>query len=170
MKAYIYKMVESQEPMAARSVFYHLKDSIHRIEGLYSIIDLTYPKILKALDALRPAKQDWQFGHVRRWYNWCLDNEIPNFDPEIAEKFNQLTISANASGVRVMSRDPKDGPFSDSEFWQIRQAVKRTDVPLIEQVCVMVLLELGVRPGQAVQLDEDDFRVTQIGDSKKMSS
>ncbi len=48
---------------------------------------------------------------------------------------------------------------SKREIQRVRRAVKAKKGPLLERVCVMILLELGARPGQLTLLDEQDYRV-----------
>jgi integrase len=56
-----------------------------------------------------------------------------------------------------MTRDVNDGPLTRDEHFLIRQAVKENKGRLVNRVIIMLLLELGARPVQLVQLEEQDF-------------
>jgi hypothetical protein len=159
MKAHIFHSIESQEAETAGTIFNFLKHIINQVGPLDSAADLTFKKLMAVLADLRVRDAAWKFGHARRWYGWCCNQEIPGFYLEIADRLFRLKIPPNRTGRAVMSRDPDDGPFSDEEHWLIRQAVKERRGPLLKRVCVMLLLELALRPIQAVALMASDLKI-----------
>lgn len=169
MKAYIFRLIESQEPHGVRSALDFLRVSINQFSQLNSISDLTYEKITEVLLSLRAVNQEWKFGYFRRWYNWCFDDHLPGFDQIIVDKLNSLKITPNSSGIHVLTRNPEKGPFSDEEFRLITQALQDESVSLSEKAGVMILLELGCRPRQVILLDESDLKIITKDDKKLYS-
>lgn len=166
MKAHIFHSIESQEAETAGTIFNFLKYIIHQVGPLDSAADLTFDKLMIVLANLRAQDTAWKFGHARRWYRWCCNQEISGFYLEITDRLFRLKIPTNPVGLAVMSRDPDDGPFDDEEHWLIRQAVKERRGSLIKRVCVMLLLELALRPIQAVALKASDLKVVKSPSGK----
>jgi len=158
MKAYLAHVIESQAPRAASSVFVHLKRCVSQLPPVPSLEELSYSDIESVLVRLRNSGNAWEFGHMRRWYAWCARQGIPGFTVEIAKTLSKLKVATNSTGMAVHSRDPERGPLNDEEHWLVRQALKYKQGPLLERVCVMLMLELGARPGQLILLNEGDYR------------
>jgi hypothetical protein len=166
MKVHIFHSIESQEAETAGTIFNFLKYVIHQVVPLDSTADLTFDKLMAVVANLRTEGTAWKFGHVRRWYRWCCNQEIPNFCLEVTDRLFRIKIPTNPIGLAVMSRDPEDGPFSDKEHWLIRRAVKERRGPLLKRVCVMLLLELALRPIQAVALKASDLKAVKSPSGK----
>jgi integrase len=159
VRAHISHTIESQAPKTAHQVFKQLKYCIARLPSLKSAWDLTFEVMEGLLAELRGERKDWRFHYLRKWYQWCDDQGIPGFMGEVATQLYELRVSQNPKGERVMSRDVDEGPLSHDEHFLIRQAVKDGRGPLLSRVIIMLLLELGARPIQLVQLEEQDFIV-----------
>jgi integrase len=160
LKAYVFHAIEAQAPGSSGTIFFHMKYVLNEVLTVTSLVQLDYAALEAVLKQLREYGSAWKFGHVRRWYRWCSNQKIPGFSKEIAERLYRLKVPTNAKGVKVMSRDPERGPFSDQEHWLLRQAVKNGRGSFLTRVCVMLLLELGARPIQLVLLTIADFKVT----------
>ena len=169
MKAYFFRLVESQQGNSVIAVFDRLKHTLKAMDRLNSIYDLSYEKITGLLNKLRSTNTEWKFANLRQWYKWCFENNIPGFDGAIVKNLEKLSIPGFKAGVAVLTRDPEKGPFSDKEFSLIKQAVKNEAIPLLLRICIMLLLELGIRPEQVVQIDKSDLKVIQK-DEKKVYS
>jgi len=159
LKAYVFHAIEAQAPGSAGTIFFHMKYVLSEVLIVTSLVQLDYAALEAALKQLRECGSAWKFGHVRRWYRWCSNQNILGFSKEIAERLFRLKVPNNAQGVKVMSRDPEKGPFSEQEHWLLRQAVKNDRGSFLTRVCVMLLLELGARPIQLVLLTIADFKV-----------
>jgi len=169
MKAYLFRLVESQKADSALAEFGRLKSILRRMDRVNSISDLSYENIISELNKRRLLNKEWDFAAFRRWYRWCFENEIPGFDGAIVNNLNKLKISGHKVGIAVLTRDPEKGPFSEKEFSLIKQAVKNEDIPALSRTCVMLLLELGIRPEQVVQIDKSDLKIVQKGEKKVYS-
>jgi integrase len=159
LKAYVFHAVEAQAPGSAGTIFFHMKYVLSEVLVVTSLVQLDYAALEAVLKQLREYGSAWKFGHVRRWYRWCSNHEMPGFSKDIAERLFRLKVPTNAQGVKVMSRDPEKGPFSEQEHWLLRQAVKNGQGSFLTRVCVMLLLELGARPIQLVLLTIADLKV-----------
>jgi integrase len=159
MKAYVAYGIEAKSPGAAWTEFNHIKYCIEQLPPISSIDDLTYPRLEAVLVQLRASNSAWKFGHLRRWYRWESERRIPGFDKEIAARLYRLKVSTNVTGEAVKTRDPEKGPLDDQEFWLLKQAIKQGKGPLLDRICVMLPLELGLRPAQAVWLEEGDLKI-----------
>lgn len=113
------------------------------------------------MNETRRAGNEWRFGHVRRWYEWCFERDISGFERDILNRLKKLKVASIAAGQAVLNRDPDKGPLNDDEFRLIRQAVKEKRGPLVSRVCIMLFLELGTRPAQLILLDEMDFCIAE---------
>ena len=92
------------------------------------------------------------------------------FQTEIANALYRINVPTNTTGQAVQTRDPERGPLNDEEHWLIRQAIKEKKGPLLERVCVMLMLEFGARPGQIILLDEQDYRVLRGAQGQRFCS
>jgi integrase len=170
LKSYTAHVIESQAPGAARTMFYHMKCALHKLPTPPSLNGLNFSWLEGILTKLRTSGEDWKFGHMRRWYRWCSQQQIPGFDPEVAERLFRLKVPTNPTGHAVMTRDPERGPLTNHEHWLVRRAVKEGKGSLSDRVSIMCLLELGSRPAQVVLLDEQDFKVLEGKDGTKYYS
>ena len=160
IKSHVAHTIESQAPKTAHQVFKQLKYCMDRLPPLNSAWDITYEVLESAIAQARVERKDWHFHYIRKWYRWCDDQGIPGFGGEVASRLYRLKIIGNAHGEKVMTRDVNDGPLSHDEHFLIRRAVKEDKGRLIDRVIIMLLLELGSRPFQLVQLEEQDFIIT----------
>ncbi|HEX8131595.1 MAG TPA: hypothetical protein VF527_21040 [Pyrinomonadaceae bacterium] len=159
LKAYVFHAIESLAPSSAGTIFFHLKYVLSEVLVISSLSHLDYVALEGVLQQLRKYNSAWKFGHVRRWYRWCSNQGLPGFNKQVAARLFKLKVPTNAQGIKVMSRDPEKGPFSDQEHWLLRQAVKNGQGSFLTRVCVMLLLELGARPIQLILLTIGDFKV-----------
>lgn len=159
IKAHVAHIIEAHAPRTAYQVFKQLKYCLTRLPTFDSAWEITYELLESAIATMRLERKDWHFHYIRKWYQWCDDQGIPGFRGEVASRLYRLKISINPRGERVMTRDVNDGPLSHDEHFLIRQAVKEGHGPLLNQAIIMLLLELGSRPVQLVQLEEQDFIV-----------
>ncbi|MET0462601.1 MAG: site-specific integrase [Chitinophagaceae bacterium] len=170
LKSYVAHAVESQAPGAACTIFNTTKYALHKLPTPTSLRDLSFSTLESILTQLRSSGEAWKFGHVRRWYRWCSQQQIPGFDPKVAERLFRLKVPNNPTGQAVMTRDPERGPLTDHEHWLVRRAVKECKGTLSDRVSIMCLLELGSRPAQVVLLNEQDFKVLEGKDGTKYYS
>lgn len=162
IKAYLAYTIESQSPITANQVFTQLKYCLVRLPAFNSAAEITYEILESGIARLRHERKDWHFHYIRKWYQWCEDQGVPGFRGEIASRLYRLRILINPRGEKVMTRDVNDGPVSHDEHFLIRQAVKEGRGLLVSRVIIMLLLELGARPIQLVNLEERDFNL-QVG-------
>lgn len=159
IKCHVAHTIEAQAPRTAHQVYQQLKYCFRRLPPFKSVWDINYEALEGAVAQARIERKDWHFHYIRRWYRWCEDQGLPGFSGELANRLYRLKINNNTHGERVMSRDPDDGPLSHDEHSLIRRAVKEDKGRLVDRVIIMLLLELGARPTQLVQLEEQDFIV-----------
>lgn len=159
IKCHVAYTIEAQAPKTAHQVFKQLKYCLVRLPPLKSVWDISYEILEAAIAQARLERKDWHFHYIRRWYRWCEDQDIPGFSGELASRLYRLKINGNTHGERVMTRDVNDGPLSHDEHFLIRRAVKEDKGRLVDRVIIMLLLELGARPVQLVQLEEQDFLI-----------
>jgi integrase len=162
MKAYVFHQIETKELEYAWTCFNHLKAVLARVRSIESLSDLTYHKLESIVAQMRLANDAWKFGHMRRWYRWGVEMTVPGMDAETLKRLNDLVIPSNTKGEAVLTRNPDRGPFTEEESYLLRSAVKNEAGTLVQRICVMISDELAIRPGQAVLLDEEDFKVTLI--------
>lgn len=151
--------IETHAPKTAHQVFKQLKYCFVRLPPFRTNSDISYEAIEGAIAKARQDRKDWHFHYIRKWYQWCEEQEIPGFSGAIACRLYRLKIIVNPRAVRVMSRDIQDGPLSHDEHFLVRQAVKTGKGRLVDRVIIMLLLETGARPIQLVQLEELDIVV-----------
>lgn len=159
IKCHVAHTIEAQAPKTAHQVFKQLKYCLVRLPPLRSAWDISYELLESAIAQARIERKDWHFHYVRKWYRWCDDQGIPGFSGEVASRLYRLRINVNAHGEKVMTRDVNDGPLSHDEHFLLRRAVKEDKGRLVDRVIIMLLLELGARPAQLVQLEKQDFIV-----------
>lgn len=165
LKAYLFHIVESNAPQYAPSIFSCIKPAIDSIGNKHpSKID--FLDLYKIFEKLTEEDSSWRFGHVRRWYRWCFRQEISGFSKEVLNELEELKIPTFQSGLAVLTRDPEKGPFCEEEYQIIRNAVKQKRGSLKIRTIIMLLMELGLRPGQISLLDKKDvsFYKTKSGD------
>lgn len=159
MQAFVFHSIETQAAEAAGTVYNYLKYLARQVGHLDSVDDLTFERMEAVLADLRAKGSAWKFGHARRWYRWCCNQEIPGFSLETTDRLYRIKLPSNPQGRPVMTRDPNDGPFSDEEHFLIRQSVRQGKGTTLKRVCVMLLLEIAARPVQLVALRASDFKV-----------
>jgi integrase len=164
IKFHVASTIESNAPRTSHQVFKQLKYCLDRLPSFKSTWDISFEAIEGAITKARAECKDWHFHYIRKWYAWCEDQGLLGFSGEVASRLYQLKINKNASGEKVMTRDVNDGPLTSDEHFLIRTAVKENKGSLVDRVIIMLLLELGSRPVQLVQLEEQDF-VKNIGPS-----
>lgn len=166
IKCHVAHTIEAQAPKTAHQVFKQLKYCFVRLPPLESTWDISYEFLESAIAQARVERKDWHFHYIRRWYRWCEEQGIQGFSGEVASRLYRLRININPRGERVMTRDINDGPLTHDEHFLIRRAVKEDKGRLVDRVIIMLLLELGARPVQLVELEEQDFLV-QMSPSKQ---
>jgi integrase len=160
IQCFLAYMIEMYAPKTAHHFFKELKYCLVRLPPFKTNSDISYEAIEGALAKARQDRKEWHFHYVRKWYQWCCDRGIKGFNSDLASRLYRLKIISNSKGVRVMSRDPDDGPLSRDEHFLIREAVKAEKGRLLNRVIIMLLLETGARPVQLVQIEEQDIFVT----------
>lgn len=101
------------------------------------------------VSALNPLLQKWK----------ALG--LPGVDQACADYLRGQRKPGNAKGAAVRTRDPEEGPFTDSEFQAIFRAVTAAyevgDIPLWVNVMVRLLAACGGRASQLASLKICDF-------------
>lgn len=122
--------------------------------------DISY-KALSEARALFSPHETYRFHFVRKWYIWCCSQGHEYFCPEVALQLSELVIGGNAKGEAVLSADPNEGPFSDSEIVMLTNALRGTScLTLKEQVATWLCIALGSNSGPLCLLREEDFEET----------
>ncbi|QXE86448.1 site-specific integrase [Geomonas nitrogeniifigens] len=87
----------------------------------------------------------------------------PGIDEDVPRLLKSLRLQGSKKGEAVLTRDPYEGPFVESEFTAIlssaNDAYAKVKISLREYLLVLLFSALGPRPVQLASLKVIDFRV-----------
>jgi hypothetical protein len=107
--------------------------------------------------SLQLANREWQFHHVRAWYDFCADRAFPGFDDDTLFTINEFVVPGNEKGVAVLSADPELGPLNEFEEAALRRALISDRGPIRERAALWLALAFGSNPANLSLLWETDF-------------
>jgi integrase len=102
------------------------------------------------------------FSRIRSFYRWgAYVLEAPEFDKRLAMKLQSMTAIGNKKGEAVASWDPVKGPLTEDEVVLVLRALDAGVGTPEERITWMVLLELGLRPGELALLRGKHLKKTE---------
>ncbi|MGM9481998.1 site-specific integrase [Roseateles sp. NT4] len=111
--------------------------------------------------SLRGTSSTWRVSGLNPLLQKWRALDLPGVDQACADYLRHLRKPGSVKGVAVRTRDPDQGPFTDSEFRAIFRAVTAAyevgDIPLWVNVMVRLLAACGGRPSQLASLKICDF-------------
>ncbi|HLZ67278.1 MAG TPA: site-specific integrase [Aliidongia sp.] len=103
----------------------------------------------------------WRLHYVRKWYEWCTDQDLVGFSAEVLFLMSEITIGGNEKGRAVLSADPNDGPLVDLEIVAFLNALRAASLEGSLSVMAQALLWLcicfGGNARQLALLQEEDL-------------
>lgn len=124
--------------------------------------------LLNELKSHLPEHRHYELHYCRKWYNWCCDQAILGFSPEVAFDMNGREFGGNSKGEAVLSADPNEGPLSDLEVAALTSALRAArsqgTLSLTEATALWLCLALGSNAGPLSTLRECDLKILQPED------
>jgi integrase len=98
------------------------------------------------------------FYRLRRFYEWGVVRQYPDFDAGLLRLLKSITTFGNPLGHHVRFRDQFKGPFSPDELLLIRRAIQAGAGTDRDRAVVMLHLELGLNPNATARLRKQDLK------------
>jgi integrase len=102
--------------------------------------------------SLGTSERGNDLARLRVLYEWGVARQYVDFDPSMLRILKTIRAPGNLKGHNVRSRHPDKGPLSQSEREAVLQAIADQRGAREDRAVVMVHLELGINPSQAVRL------------------
>lgn len=110
------------------------------------------------LDHILPTpNRGGHYHRVRVFYKWGVQHDIPDFDPKLLSALKTISAPGNLQGQHVLSQNPTKGPLYKEEINLVVAALSNNEGIAQDRAIVMLLLELGLNPNQAVRLRNEDL-------------
>lgn len=112
------------------------------------------------------SQQRWQLHYARDYYRWCVAQQFPGFDADVARKLDGIVVGGNIKGAAVRSADPEKGPLDAMEVASLSLALRAARIegtmPLDEQAAIWLCLAFGANASQYAMMREEDIAAQMV--------
>lgn len=163
VRRWIAHLLRLNSPTVASGGFYQALALFNSQTFLSAALDrqtVPYLAFSEAQAGLR-AEQRWQLHYPRYFYQWCVSQRFPYFDPVVSQKLDSIVIGGNLKGQAVKSADPHHGPLNAHEVATLSLALRAARIdgrmPLQEQAALWLCLAFGANASQYAMMREEDI-------------
>ena len=162
-RAYVHHLIGTLVPNTVRTSFFHIRTAFARSRAIQALV-AGGPRVLgdvfDALADLDRGRAKDCVSDVRRFYRWCVDEDLPGFDADTAIAMDHIVVGSRQSGRAVLRMDPDEGPLSERQARALEDALWRAEetglLPTKVVAAALLMLLLGPNPETLRQLEEDD--------------